>query len=85
MKLSLFDQAIRAAVAPTARGITRTGACTATGNDRIAQNDEPELFSEAELIASDRNRNADKAQFLQARDDDALLEQVQRMRAEGAL
>lgn len=80
--LTLFDLALRDVM--TARGITATGMCRATGNHLASANDEPE-FSEADLIAADKQRNADKGKAIQARDEDALLEQVQRMRIEGAL
>jgi hypothetical protein len=39
-----------------------TRACVATGNHRVAQNDEPEpLFSEAQLIEADKARDPNAA------------------------
>jgi hypothetical protein len=69
---------------PTAHHISRTGPCRVSGA-HLSEAPNDELFSQDELLASDRNRNADKAAFLQARDEDALAHQVHMLRCQGGL
>lgn len=70
---------------PTCHGITHTGPCRVAGRHLSLAPNEP-LFSEAELIASDRNRNVDKAAALLARDVEAAhADEVHMLRCLGAI
>lgn len=67
MELSPADRALAARIAAAhplrnARNIPRLTIPPMRGNDLVAQNDEPEPFTEGELIAADLASNENKAQ-----------------------
>jgi hypothetical protein len=70
---------------PTCYGITRTGPCRVSGQHLSDAPNSPEMFTQDELLAADKWRNADKAAALLARDEDALQLQVHMLRCLGAL
>lgn len=78
MRLTTGDRKLAASFA----GPRDFFAARASGNHLVAQNDEPELFSEVELIAGDKARAEFSVERADAR---AHADEVHRLRCVGAL